>query len=92
MDLTRIESFEDDIVLLILWACFYGVELSIGLRSSRGFCRNLGQSLNVLKLHKRAEVLELLVGFLNADKLFTKVSALVWKNERDVKDPEIDEK
>ena len=60
MDLTSLEGAEDVIVRLVLWSCFYGVELIIGLEEQSWFLHYLRQSQEILKLHKQADVLQLL--------------------------------
>jgi hypothetical protein len=84
MILTGLETFENDVVRLILWACFYGVELSTGLEEHPWFLSYLGQAMKILKLHKRAEVLELLVSFMYTEKQFVKVSTMLWKDASEV--------
>ncbi|ETI19984.1 hypothetical protein G647_08999 [Cladophialophora carrionii CBS 160.54] len=80
VNLCDLPNLGDEVVRLILWACFYGVELSIGLAEHPWFLLYLRQSQRILGLHQPAEVLALLVSFMYTEKQFFKISAIVWKD------------
>ncbi|KAJ9616493.1 hypothetical protein H2200_000212 [Cladophialophora chaetospira] len=79
MDLASVANLEEDVVRLMIWVCFYGVELSLGRGEQLWFLSYLRQSQEVLNLHDRAEILELLVSFMYTERQFIKISAIVWE-------------
>ena len=88
MDLSRLEYFDEDIVRLILWACFLGVELTMGLEDQAWFLSHLSQGQKVLKLPKRDEVLGLLASFMYTEDRFVKTAGIVWTDLREVDEDE----
>ncbi|EXJ62054.1 hypothetical protein A1O7_02487 [Cladophialophora yegresii CBS 114405] len=84
LDLSDLSNLEDEVVRTILRACFYGVELSVGLEEHPWFLSYLRRSKRILKLHKPAEVLELLVSFMYMTKQFSKILAILWEDASEV--------
>ena len=79
IDLGSLEDLEEEVVRLVLWACFFGVELSVGREEQSWFLSHLRQSQEILNLHRPADVLELLVSFMYTERQFRKISAIVWE-------------
>ena len=78
MDLMQMEDFEVVLNQLVLWACFYGLELSAGLEEEWWFLSRLRQSLDILDFHKPVDAFEVLVSFMYTQRQFVKMSPKVW--------------
>ncbi|KIW87088.1 uncharacterized protein Z519_12385 [Cladophialophora bantiana CBS 173.52] len=80
MNLSNMKYFEHGAVCLVLWACFYGVDVSRSAGDRLWFMSHLKRCLKVLRLSEHADIFKLLVSFMYTERQYSSVSEIVRKD------------